>query len=213
MVTAVKHGQPHGAGLAAEEAAAVGSEPSPGRPAIAPAAGTSDRAGAAAPTIRDATRADAAAIRRVAERIWPVAYTRLFTEAEMRGFLRWAYHRATLWTEIAAAAAGRGEFLVAERDAVVVGYLHYVRRGRRGPELRRLYADPDHLGTGVGTALLGELHRRLGPGAAYVVRVHPGNRRALDFYRRWGFEQAGRVPSPPRDGCDLLLSMTVADQA
>ena len=166
-----------------------------------------------APTIRDATPTDAAAIRRVAERIWPVAYTGLFTAAEMRHFLRWAYHRATLWTEIAAAAAGRGEFLVAERGGVVVGYLHYVRRGRRGPELRRLYADPDHLGTGIGTALLRELHRRLGPGAAYVLRVHPANRRALDFYRRWGFEEAGRVPSPPRDGCDLLLRMIVEKRA
>ena len=160
-------------------------------------------------SIRDADRRDAEAIRRVARRSWPDTYAGLLTDGEIRHFLRWAYNRPALWADIAAAGRGSGHFLLAERGGAVVGYLHYVRDGRLGPELRRLYVDPDHLGLGVGTALLAELHGRLEPGTSYVLRVHPGNRRALDFYRRRGFEPAGRVASPPRTACDVLLRATV----
>ena len=159
--------------------------------------------------VRDATRADAAEVQRVARRSWSATYAGLLTKAEIRHFLRWGYNRPTLWADIAAAERGAAHFLVADRGGAVVGYLHYVVQGVRGPELRRLYVDPDHLDSGVGTSLLRELDRRLGAGAAYVVRVHPGNRRALDFYRRRGFEPAGSVPSAPL-GCDVLLLATAS---
>ena len=158
--------------------------------------------------VRDATRADVDAIQRVARRSWREAYAGLLTDAEIRHYLRWTYNRPTLWADIAAARRGRGHFLVAERSGAV-GYLHYVAAGVRGAELRRLYVDPDAVGAGVGSALLRELHRRLAPGSAYMLRVHPGNSRALAFYRRKGFEEAGRVESPPGGRCDVLLRMIV----
>lgn len=166
----------------------------------------------AALALRDATRADVGAIQQVARRSWHDTYAGLLTQAEIRHYLRWSYNRPTLWADIAAAERGRAHFLVAERGGPVTAYLHYVRAGLRGPELRRLYVDPAHLGAGIGTALLRELHRRLGPGAAYLLRVHPGNRRAIEFYRRRGFEQAGRVESPGADCGELLLRTTVREE-
>jgi GNAT superfamily N-acetyltransferase len=60
-------------------------------------------------------------------------------------------------------------------------------------ELYAINVDPDHWGTGVGTALLGAAIERL---AAFgfmraILWVHPGNQRARAFYEREGWEADG----------------------
>jgi len=83
------------------------------------------------------------------------------------------------------ATATDAEFLVAEENGDVIGYLHYDSEGPE-PELHRIYVDPDRKRGGVGSALMRELHARLPPGGHYVLLVAEANMDAQAFYQRHG---------------------------
>lgn len=161
-------------------------------------------------TVRDATPGDAAAIARVARASWRETYRDIFEPAFIEDFLARAYGEDGL-SRAAATAADHDDaaFLVAERDGEVVGYLQF-GHGSRGPELFRVYADPPHYGTGVGSALLAELHRRIeGTVDTYVLDVHSRNVRGRAFYDRNGFETVGGGST---EDCDLTLRRTLRPQ-
>lgn len=159
------------------------------------------------PSVREASAADAEAIARVARASWTDTYRDIFEPDFIERFLGENYAPEAL-----AAAAERaaddedGHFLVAERDGTVIAFAQY-GEGRRGPELFRIYADPAHYGTGAGSALLAELHRRLaGRVEAYVLDVHSRNERGRAFYDRNGFVVVGGGDTPD---CDLTMRRTV----
>lgn len=158
-------------------------------------------------TVRDATPGDAAAIERVAQASWRDTYRDIFEPAFIEDFLGRNYSEAALASAAEAAATREGtEFLVAEREGAVIGYLHF-GEGQRGPELFRVYADPAHYSTGVGSALLSELHRRIeGRVEAYVLDVHSRNERGRAFYERNGFVTVGGGST---EDCDLTLRRTL----
>ena len=93
---------------------------------------------------------------------------------------------------IRCAAAIDAEFLVAEQDGAVLGYLHYDSEGAE-PELHRIYVDPGRKRGGVGSALMRELHARLPPGRQYVLLVAEANKDAQAFYERHGLVIERRV--------------------
>jgi [ribosomal protein S5]-alanine N-acetyltransferase len=159
------------------------------------------------PTVRDAVAADAEAVARVANASWRETYRDIFEPAFIDDFLARAYSVEALRGAIERSAASpTGHFLVAERDGAIVGYLQF-GEGNRGPELFRVYADPEHYGTGVGSALLEELHRRIeGSVASYVLDVHSRNARGRAFYDRNGFVIVGGGDTPD---CDLTLRRTL----
>jgi ribosomal-protein-alanine N-acetyltransferase len=158
-------------------------------------------------TVRDARPDDAARIAEVAEASWRETYRDIFEPAFIDDFLRRSYStdqlaREATWT----ADHAEAQFLVAERDGDIVGYLGF-GEGPRGPELFRVYAHPVAYGTGVGGALLDELHRRIdGRVDAYVLDVHSRNERGRAFYDRRGFVIAGGGATPD---CDLTLRRTL----
>ena len=118
-------------------------------------------------------------------------------------------------------AADDAEFLVAERDGDVLGYVHYDSEGAE-PELHRIYVDTSRKRSGVGSALMEELHRRLSPGATYVLLVAEANTDARRFYERHGLVVDGQVDgnswysnamaieptAPPRPVAALLMRFT-----
>jgi ribosomal-protein-alanine N-acetyltransferase len=157
--------------------------------------------------VRDAVPADAAAIARVARTSWTDAYRDIFDPSFIEEFLERNYAPALLAAQ-AEACLDRMDrhFLVAERDGEVIAYAQY-GVGERGPELYRLYADPAHYGTGAGSALLDDLHRRLdGRVDAYLLDVHSRNARGRAFYDRKGFVIVGGGATPD---CDLTLRRTL----
>jgi [ribosomal protein S5]-alanine N-acetyltransferase len=160
-------------------------------------------------SIRDALAADAGAIARVARASWQETYHDIFEPAFVGEFLDANYQPAALAEQAErAAGADDGHFLVAERDGEVVAFAQF-GVGSRGPELFRIYADPAHFGTGAGSALLDELHRRLaGRVDTYVLEVHSKNARGRAFYDRQGFVIVGDGTLMP--GCDLVLRRTLA---
>jgi ribosomal protein S18 acetylase RimI-like enzyme len=159
------------------------------------------------PAVRDASAADAEAIARVARASWTETYRDIFDADFIERFLADAYAIESLVASADLAAAREDQhFLVAERDGAVIAFAQY-GEGRRGPELFRIYADPAHFGTGAGTALLAELHRRLaGRVTSYVVDVHSRNERGRAFYDRNGFVVVGGGDTPD---CDLTLRRTL----
>lgn len=153
-------------------------------------------------TVRDATPGDAAAIRLVAQASWRDTYRDIFEPEFIEAFLDRNYSEAALIGAAEAATRDGTAFLVAERDGAIVGYLHF-GDGPAGPELYRIYADPAHYGTGVGSALLTELHRRIeGHVESYVLHVHSRNERGRAFYERNGFVTVGGGAT---EDCDLTL--------
>lgn len=109
------------------------------------------------------------------------------------------------------------EFLVAEDDGEVLGYLHYDCDGAE-PELHRIYVDLERKRAGIGSALMRELHARLRPGSSYVLLVAEANSDATAFYERHGLIVERRVDGPshyraamsldldsPSQGADALL--------
>ncbi len=155
-------------------------------------------------SVRDAVAGDADAIVRVARASWAETYRDIFEPAFIAEFLDANYAPEAIAEQAERAAKlADGHFLIAERDGTVVAFAQF-GVGSRGPELFRIYADPAHYGTGAGSALLGELHRRLeGQVDAYVLEVHSKNERGRAFYDRNGFVIVGDGTLMP--GCDLVL--------
>ena len=157
--------------------------------------------------VRDARASDARRIAEIARASWSETYRDIFEPAFIEDFLARSYMPDDL-ARGAERAAERDDahFLVAERDGRVVAFAQY-GLGPRGPQLFRIYADPAHYGTGAGSALLAELHRRLeGRVDGYLLDVHSRNERGRAFYDRQGFVIVGGGSTPD---CDLTLRRTI----
>ncbi|GGS03415.1 N-acetyltransferase [Streptomyces humidus] len=174
---------------------------------------------AAAPQVREMTLADVDRVSEIRVRGWQWAY---------RGLMPQSYLDALSVAEDAErrrAGFGRGGpgvvNLVAERAGTVVGWaaLGPYREGEvltEEAELYALYAAVEHIGTGVGRALLQEAARRAEALGHPAMRlwVLEGNAPARRFYTRAGlhadgaeepFEVAGVTVSEVRHGGRLPL--------
>ncbi|MEU6243838.1 GNAT family N-acetyltransferase [Streptomyces sp. NPDC047024] len=113
--------------------------------------------------------------------------------------------------ELRRARFGRGEGvnLVAERDGEVLGWAAY-GPGREGEvpdgngELYALYVDPEHLGGGIGRALLTEVADRCAAYPRVYLWVLTGNTRARRFYERAGFRPDGTEQSFEAGGAQVF---------
>lgn len=143
---------------------------------------------------RDATRSDAAAVAAIGSVAVPQTYQDLIPdESVMRAIVAQSYGLDALRECIeGSAASDDAHFLVAGQGGRIVGFLHYDSEGPE-PELHRIYVDPALKRKGIGSALLGELNRRLPTGASYVLMVVAANLPAVAFYERHGFVEAARV--------------------
>ena len=162
--------------------------------------------------VRDATDGDIPAIQTVAAASWRVTYRDIYPSEFVDDFLaRWYSEESLTGAVLRARETREHHFLVAERDGAVVGYLNF-GPGEHGPTLYRLYAHPDHFGTGVGHALLGELESRLWSAGTdrYVLSVHERNERGRRFYERQGFVEIGRADD---SGDEVMLEKRLSPRA
>jgi ribosomal protein S18 acetylase RimI-like enzyme len=114
-------------------------------------------------------------------------------------------------------------FLIAERDGAVVGYAKLKFEpapaavgGARPMEICRLYARTAWIGQGIGARLMQAcLDEAAAAGCDRVwLDVWSRNPRAIDFYRRWGFEIVGSatfwVGHDPQDDYLMARPVTLA---
>ena len=143
---------------------------------------------AAAVHVRDAAPDDAAAIAVIGAEGFSGSYATILAPAVIEAVIEQTYSRVAVADCVRrCVAAPDAEFLVAERDEQVVGFLHFDSEGPN-PELHRIYVDPTRTGGGIGAALLDELHRRLPASASYILMVLAPNTGAIRFYENHGLE-------------------------
>lgn len=94
-----------------------------------------------------------------------------------------------------------GIVVVARKDAKIIGEIHAYALG---PEVfahvlgeLTIAVDPDFQGSGVGKALFTELMRQVAAARSDILRVEliarESNARAIEFYKKLGFEIEGRM--------------------
>jgi ribosomal protein S18 acetylase RimI-like enzyme len=145
--------------------------------------------------VREATAADAAAIRRVARESLAASYGDVLAESALTSAVERWYGEESLSEQL---AADDGVYLVAVDDGEVVGVAQsYVVPGREtAGELDWLHVVPDRRGAGVGTQLLTRLESLLLERGADRIegRVLAANAAGTDFYERHGFSLTGTRP-------------------
>jgi len=152
--------------------------------------------------IRDAAPADAERVASVARASWHAAYDEVLGEETVDSVVDEWYDPAELEAQIRAAEEGDAAFLVAIVDGELLGFTNGgpARDDETDPDdpdafLSRLYVHPEGWGEGLGTALTGQLARRLDE-AGYErvwLEVFEENERACGFYEALGFERIGAV--------------------
>jgi ribosomal protein S18 acetylase RimI-like enzyme len=146
--------------------------------------------------IRDARSDDAGAIAAIGRVGFPAVHRPAVPEVVVDKAVSRTYGDGALRKCIAACTENpEREFLVAESDGRVIGFVHY-EADRPDPELIRIYVDREHLGDGIGTRLLEALEGRLSPGTSYVLLVVGTNERAIRFYESRGFVRERAVDGP-----------------
>lgn len=138
--------------------------------------------------VRDAAPEDAAPIAAIGSAGFSGSYATILAPAVIDAVTEQTYSLDAVADCVRrCVATPDAQFLVAERDEQVVGFLHFDSEGPE-PELHRIYVDPTQTGGGIGAALLGDLHRRLPAGATYILMVLAPNTGAIRFYQRHGLE-------------------------
>jgi ribosomal protein S18 acetylase RimI-like enzyme len=138
--------------------------------------------------VRDAAPDDAAAIATIGAAGFSGSYATILAAAVVDAVIEQTYSPAAIADCVRrCVAASDAQFLVAERDGQVVGFLHFDCEGPT-PELHRIYVDPTQTGGGIGAALLDELHRRLPAATSYILMVLAPNTGAIRFYQRHGLQ-------------------------
>ena len=144
--------------------------------------------------IRDAAPPDAVAIAAIGTTGFTRTHEPLLGAAPTRAVVEQTYSQGAVVDSInRCAGAQDAHFLVAERDGRVIGYLHFDCFASE-PEMHRIYLDEQEIGRGTGSALMNELHARVGEDATYVVLVALENETARRFYARHGLVEERRIP-------------------
>ena len=150
-------------------------------------------------TIREATIDDAILIADISQLTFRHTFSADNTPEDMDMFLSQQFTKGKLMLEV-----GRPElqFLLAYAGNEIAGYVKL--REAKAPEglgvtnaleIARLYAMPAMIGKGVGKLLMqASITAAKDAGKEAVwLGVWEKNRRAIDFYQRWGFEKFGEV--------------------
>lgn len=155
--------------------------------------------------VREAIVADAPAISAIGRVAFPAVHNEIVGEEFAAAVVDQTYSISALTECIARCAqAEDAVFLVAKRDADVVGYLHYDCEGAE-PELHRIYVDPGQKRSGIGSVLMRDFHARLDPGSTYILLVTEG---LVDGSRHYREAMGIDVSKPPPQASGLLLRFT-----
>ncbi|HEX8316357.1 MAG TPA: GNAT family N-acetyltransferase [Flavisolibacter sp.] len=153
--------------------------------------------------IRTATKDDAVLIADISRQTFYDTFAADNTKEDMDKFLEMQFTRGKLMLEV---GFRENTFLLAYVDDEVAGYvklrdgkLPVELKGSGALEIARLYVLKEFIGKGVGAALMQasvNIAKEKKKQAVWLG-VWEKNRKAIDFYHRWGFEKFSE--------CDFLL--------
>lgn len=148
-------------------------------------------------SIRNAVHGDAALIADMSRQTFYDSFAAQNTKEDMDRFMNEQFHRDDLIKEV---ETSDGIFFLAYDGDEPLGYVrmrdgeYYKEFGNKTSiEIVRIYAIKSAIGKGVGSALMNkcidiakELNRQI-----VWLGVWEHNKRAIDFYTKWGFEKFG----------------------
>lgn len=150
-------------------------------------------------SIRRASEADCALIRRLAGEVFPATYREILAPAQLDYMMEWMYSEESLQGQFRTGHV----WFIASSDGEPCGYVSVERQGGDLFHLQKIYVLPRFQGLGAGEFLF----RRA---VEYIRSVHPGpcmmelnvNRRnrALHFYERMGMRRLREGDFPIGDG-------------
>ena len=168
--------------------------------------------------IRYGTTADAALLAELGAKTFFDTFAKDNTPEDMATHLKRAFSPEIQLQEI---SEPNTVFLIAEIDERPVGYAQLILNssdesitGSRPLEIRRIYASQDFLGKGVGKELMQAAIREARQRGSDCVwlGVWEKNQRAIDFYRKWGFQEVGThifaVGDDPQNDIVMELALT-----
>jgi GNAT superfamily N-acetyltransferase len=146
--------------------------------------------------VRRAEARDAETLARIHVAGWRSAYAGIVPDAVLAGLD--VDQRTATWRTWLGGGSRRGGVLVAERDGEVAGFVTYgpSRDPGAGPttgEVGAIYVDPEHLGTGLGAALMKRALAALADAgyADATLWVLEANDLGRTFYAKGGWEPDG----------------------
>ncbi len=150
---------------------------------------------------RIATTDDCSLINEIASRIWGPTYGGLMNAEQLEYMFEMMYAPANLRK---AMTEGGQTFLIFSDEGEDVGYVSYETLKNHGYYLQKIYLNPLMQGKGIGRRML-ELFlkylREIDPEAGRIgLNVNRENKKAIDFYRRNGFEIVSRRDHPIGNG-------------
>ena len=144
-----------------------------------------------------ATIDDCALINSVASKIWAPTYEKLMSAEQLNYMFDMMYSLSNLKK---AMTEGGQTFLIFYEDDEPVGYVSYEVLGMHNFYLQKIYLLPSRQGKGNGRQMLESLLeylKQLDPDAVKLgLNVNRDNQKAIDFYRRNGFEIVSRRDHP-----------------
>ena len=145
------------------------------------------------PVVLRALRAgDIPALIQLAQRTWRTHYASIISAEQIEYMLGVQFAEGELLNQIQAQTPA---YTVAERSGELIGFITR-RQKPPGWFIDKFYVATEAQGLGVGTALLRHISADLAPGSELRLHVNRGNRRAIDFYRRRGFDIEASIDLP-----------------
>lgn len=140
--------------------------------------------------IRPCREADLKALRDLLVTVWHDTYDAIYG-AERVAALTDRWH--AIETLKAQLRRPNARDLVADDAGIIVGNASATFPDGRTVKLHRLYVHPSRQKEGVGAGLLRAVRTAFPEAEAIALEVEPANERAIAFYRKHGFTEAGQV--------------------
>ena len=170
--------------------------------------------------IRHATSDDARMLSELGARTFYDTFAKDNTPENIAAYLKASFSPEIQFHEL---SESDNIFLIAEADTKPIGYVQLILNskeeslhGTRFLEIRRIYAVQDQIGKGVGKMLmLVSIQEAKQRGCDSIwLGVWEKNPRAIDFYKKWGFQEVGtytfHVGDDPQR--DFIMELTLTQE-
>ena len=170
--------------------------------------------------IRHATTDDARMLSELGARTFYDTFAKDNTPENIAAYLKTSFSPEIQFHEL---AESDNIFLIAEADTKPSGYVQLILNsteeslhGTRFLEIRRIYAVQDQIGKGVGKMLMmASIQEARQRGCDSIwLGVWEKNPRAIDFYKKWGFQEVGthtfNVGDDPQR--DFIMELTLTQE-
>ena len=168
--------------------------------------------------IRYGTTNDAEMLSELGAKTFYDTFSKDNTQENIEAYLKKSFSREIQFSEL---SNPDNIFLIVESDNIPIGYAQLIMNSRdevihrtKPLEIRRIYAVQEYQGKGVGKELMQATIREARQRDCDCVwlGVWEKNQRAIDFYKKWGFREAGMhvfsVGDDPQNDHVMELELT-----